>query len=463
MRKILRYVAIFVCLLLNGCLSKGDIFNHQSLSGSSITTMDARQRSILANNVKGINSNPTFLRMCAEPFPDIFTVISSSLSAGLDAEASADQGKIASAKIGAQIAQALKESGASIDRSQTVNLLNMSLYRTCERYMNGIIDEKELKIQAFRDQQAMVSILAIEQLTNLARPAPTKIILDSGFAEANTTIANSNQSVKNTLIKATEEYEKALKLKEEELKNSKQKVKCDFDDTTQQKECDDAAINFNAASQAFIQAQMEYNKTSATSTSTGAQAGSAQSTNIVINDNRKPDGEFLNYHTVKHIADTVLELAKLGTKFDCHQYLAINDPSSQSFRKCDGTDKPDGAEVAIDKSDKVATLKAKECNLKDSEIKFYVQAKKNCDECEKKAEESKVALNTILHKRCERLVSYPIEFMDKDSMPNNNEIRYFDDDKPAAEEIAAKLGVKAKQFNIKSSPHVIEYWVGKNN
>ena len=461
---------VLLCLLLSGCLSKGDIFNHQSLSDSSITTMDARQRSILANRIK---DNPTFLRLCAEPYPDIFTVVSSSLSAGLDAEAGAEKDKSAKLKVAAQIAQALKESGASIDRSQTVNLINMSLYRTCERFMNGGISEAELKFQAARDQQAMVSILAIEQLTNIARPAPTKIILDSGFAEAVASNIVSSEAAKKALDAAKVNYEKTELLKKSALSKSKQTVKCDFDDTVVQKTCTDATDSFNSAGHALNKAQADFDKESSSPISATAKVGSNQTTHIVINDNRKPDVDSLSNETVKHIANAVVKLAEIGTKFDCEQYKAINPPkSSQDSRSCSGTGGSDGEKLGVaeftwssaSEVEKPSTSEVeKKCPaIKNSNIIFYVQAQKNCEKCEKSAEDAKVIINTLLHEKCESLVSYPIEYLDSKNMPNKSEVRYFDEsDKLAAEAIAESLDVKAKYFRLNATSNVVEYWVGK--
>ena len=220
---ILKLTVLLSIIFLTGCA--GDIFRHQSVSGTSITAMDARQRAIIANQfnrtvtetpgANKVKTSEVFMRFCAEPFPDIFTVVSSSLSAGVGAGANVDKEKQnAQANAVATIAAALKESGTAIERSQTVNLLGMSLYRTCERYMNGAITDEELKIQASRDQQAMISILAIEQLTSLARPAPTKIILDGGLAEASAIVNQDNATSKKVLDDAKVNLDTAKQLKD---------------------------------------------------------------------------------------------------------------------------------------------------------------------------------------------------------------------------------------------------------
>lgn len=466
---ILKVAVLLSVIFLTGCA--GDIFRHQSVGGTSITVMDARQRAIIANQFRTVTetssenkvkTSEVFMRFCAEPFPDIFTVVSSSVSAGVGAGATLDKEKQnAQANAVATIAAALKESGTAIERSQTVNLLGMSLYRTCERYMNGAITDEELKIQASRDQQAMISILAIEQLTNLARPAPTKIILDGGLAEAVASNVVSSEAAKKALNAAKANYEKAEKLKKDELSKSKLTDKCVFDDATAKRTCEDATDSFNSAGHALNKAQADFDKESNASISASAKVGSNQTTHIVINDNRKPDIDALSNETVKYIADAVVQLAKIGTKFDRCQYADIN--NIRSIRECNGTDKSDSSMLPVKSLAGTDEKAIKSCaSIKNSNIVFYVQAQKNCDKCEEDAEEAKIIVNTLLRENCESLVSYPIEYLDAKNFPNKSEIRYFDEsDKVMAEEIAATLKVSPKQFRLNASHHVIEYWVGK--
>ncbi len=146
--------------------------------------VDAKQRAILSSATKktttrnGVSSVETLLRTCAEPSPDVFTVLSSSLSASGTFTGAANKNATA------QLATALSEAGANIGlRTQTIQVLRDVMYRTCERYMNGAIGDEEFQIQAARDQRIIVSILAIEQLTGAVRNAPMAI---SATAKADT-------------------------------------------------------------------------------------------------------------------------------------------------------------------------------------------------------------------------------------------------------------------------------------
>lgn len=121
------------------------IFRQRSVSAggvepsAEIVTMDARQRAILSTYQIG---RPQATRFCAEPLPDVFTAISASLAAEAAVTPAAEGTGVTAA-----LAAAIKESASTISRSQTVNLLAQSMYRTCERYMSGAITETDFIIQ----------------------------------------------------------------------------------------------------------------------------------------------------------------------------------------------------------------------------------------------------------------------------------------------------------------------------
>ncbi|MGN2248417.1 hypothetical protein ACFWZ3_17215 [Frateuria sp. GZRR35] len=111
-------------------------------------------------------------RFCAEPSPDVFSVVAQSLSAGGTLSKGADPATLQAAL---NAAFSSSEQGSTIPRTQTVNMLRELMYRTCERYLSGGYDAAELSVQAVRDQRLMVSILAIEQLTGAVAPKPVVI------------------------------------------------------------------------------------------------------------------------------------------------------------------------------------------------------------------------------------------------------------------------------------------------
>lgn len=165
--------------MLNACTAnQNSIYRAQSLSetGTHVITMDAKQRSLLSafRLLDGTGKpNGTAVRaFCAEPSPDVFSVVAQSLSAGGSFGKSADP---ASVQAALDLAFSSAEQGATIPRTQTINMLRELMYRTCERYLSGGYDPTELSLQAIRDQRLMVSVIAIEQLTGAVTPRPAVI------------------------------------------------------------------------------------------------------------------------------------------------------------------------------------------------------------------------------------------------------------------------------------------------
>ncbi|MBX3724476.1 MAG: hypothetical protein KF823_00985 [Xanthomonadales bacterium] len=152
-----------VCLLLSGCARLTSIHRTANLPGDKphAISVDAKQRMVLTQPWS--NQHGTVLRICAEPPPDAFTALATSV--GAEASVSGE----ASADIAAKLATSLSENAATIERSQTINVLREFMYRNCERYLSGAIDSDEFVVQAARDQQLIVQVLAIEQLTGASR------------------------------------------------------------------------------------------------------------------------------------------------------------------------------------------------------------------------------------------------------------------------------------------------------
>jgi len=196
---------IALCALsLSACNS---IYRKGPISGKngSVITVDAKQRHLLINPniynapVKlkngvyyvegggspriGGTSAPLGVRwrICSEASPDVFSAISSSFSA--DADISGTQ------KF--QLGLAIAESASTIERTQTVNLLRESMFRTCERWLSGAIDKETFIIQAARDQRSMVAVLAVEQLTGAVKAQSTII----GGPGTSSSIADGEQVV----------------------------------------------------------------------------------------------------------------------------------------------------------------------------------------------------------------------------------------------------------------------------
>lgn len=204
------FATILMTFMLTACFPRSTVYKATPLdtNKSTVITMDAKQRSILSMPYQS-KGNGSFLlaRFCAEPSPDVFTAIASSLGAAIEAK-----GDIKAETIGlnAKIATTFSENASTIERTQTINILRESMYRTCERYLSGAIDGTELVIQAARDQRTIVSILAIEQLTGVSKAQATAL----------TTVAQAASATENAvklLADAKAALEKAKKTEQEKL------------------------------------------------------------------------------------------------------------------------------------------------------------------------------------------------------------------------------------------------------
>lgn len=181
--------AIWICValaMLNACSATHyTSFRQRPVYKDTASAMlvDAKQRAILVGkeNVKG------FQAFCAEPSPDVFSVVAQALSASGSFGKSADPSTMQAAL---SAAFSSSEQGSTIPRTQTINMLRELMYRTCERYLGGSINSLEMPLQAIRDQRLMVSILAIEQLTGAVTPKPV-VIGAQGAASAGSSASDA--------------------------------------------------------------------------------------------------------------------------------------------------------------------------------------------------------------------------------------------------------------------------------
>lgn len=200
-------ISLFALVMVGfiGCARLNSIYRSENLDKDSahIVSIDSKQRVVLTNPSSkqstvttttttdlGSNSNggktatgasqtktvqtqtdETVLRFCAEPPPDVFTALASSLGA----EVSLSKSATLDTAIATKLAATLSENAATIERTQTVNILREVMYRNCERYLSGAINREEFIVQAARDQQLIVQVLAVEQITGVARAQSTAL------------------------------------------------------------------------------------------------------------------------------------------------------------------------------------------------------------------------------------------------------------------------------------------------
>lgn len=217
------FVIASALISLQGCANLNSVYRHNHLSKPGQTEfVDAKQRAIVAAPVEVwkevvdpnadkriINHHKTMYRICSEPAPDVFSAYAFSGSAKAEKSATG---------VGGQLGMSSAETAATIQRTQTINLMRESMFRTCERYMNGALDPQQMNIQTARDQRMMVATLAIEQLTGVVKTKPTVLSAKAAGVVA----ANASENIKKyeESRKATETAKTALKTKEDAKKTA---------------------------------------------------------------------------------------------------------------------------------------------------------------------------------------------------------------------------------------------------
>jgi len=144
-------------VFLSGCGStiiEGFDFEEKSL------LTDAKVRTVVSRDVDGRRI------VCAEPSPDALVAV---------AQAASAQAQVAGKGAGG-ISFSLSESAASIGiRTATIQLLRDGLYRACEAYANGAIDNFGYALILNKIDDVMVTLLGIEGLTRI--PPATQVAI----------------------------------------------------------------------------------------------------------------------------------------------------------------------------------------------------------------------------------------------------------------------------------------------
>lgn len=117
--------------------------------------------------------NGTASVVCAEPSPDVFTVVGLSIAG----EATFDE------DTNAALRAALSQTGQNIGlRTQTITLLRDMMYRACEAYLGGALDDFRVEVLHQRVQNIALALLAVEQLTGAVQPNFAQIASSAGLA-----------------------------------------------------------------------------------------------------------------------------------------------------------------------------------------------------------------------------------------------------------------------------------------
>lgn len=167
-----RCSVLLVATLLAAC-GGATTFDQFSLEEGLSARMDASQRVVLVSNRGGKNGNRHVV--CAEPSPDSIISASAVLATKLERESTDPESRLLGSA-SAQATLATAQNAAFVGmRTQTIQLLRDGLYRACEAYMNGAIDEMEYNMLLVNMPKVMTALIAIDGLT--ARPAAPAVVV----------------------------------------------------------------------------------------------------------------------------------------------------------------------------------------------------------------------------------------------------------------------------------------------
>jgi len=324
--KSVRVFILAASVVLAGCgANHHSIYRHQSLVLPNLTSLDAKQRVVLAAQSQS-RTGSTQSIFCAEPSPDVFAVIAQSISGGASFGKSADP-KTLQAALSAAFGSA--EQGSNIPRTQTTNMLREMMYRTCERYLSGGISDIELALQAVRDQRLMVSILAIEQLTGVVHSAPIRIGVTAGGSssavEANAAIRLDEQhkrvQQKNDMLKTKQTAYDALNASNkqcEKLAVGADEGSLKEEEKNKHHECRTAFVELEKAKQEQEAAQAHYTQLThaLTGGTTTTVAGALDAVPAIVTG---VNGQ--NSETLMHVASTVKDI--VSQTFDQDEFLLL--------------------------------------------------------------------------------------------------------------------------------------------
>jgi hypothetical protein len=396
--KVLNFTLILTAILSACSANHYSIHQKDQLASDSSTVIavDAKQRFLLSNITESTSGNQSIpkkteirRRFCLEPSPDVFSVLSQSFSGSGSFGQTADPKSI---NIALKAAFSSSESGATISRTQTVNMLKEMMYRTCESYLNGQIDELEYPTIAARDQRIMTSILAIEQLTGTLQQKPV-IIAATGQAttDAISSLENAKKDVDEKKIALTTAQKEFAEIDKPEgtckalLDKKADEIKTD-DDKAKLKDCNDKKNNISKADTELKSSKAHYDailslagKPGVSSTTTGAQSlYSSSSTEI------DKQIEQVRSQTTQAVANVVENIVRMSfvqgdeTSFFCYRALKdknINSEVSNSCLKYIVTKV--NSETLRLKTEMQETRKKEEADKKLSFEKFWEKIKKD--------------------------------------------------------------------------------------
>lgn len=219
-------IAPLLVIFVINCGNFNSIHRDLKVDDGKGALVDIKQRAIIVSE-KTVGFGTSAVRqtvVCTEPSPDALSAYAAELAA------EADVPEVVTARLVSAFQESTSFTGL---RTQSIQLLRDSLYRICEGYMNGALDELQYDILMRRYQKYMVALLAIEQLTGTVR-SPAVTISTEGTAQAAKSISEMRSEIESIDAQIAE--------LEDQKKAAAPEDKAEFDEKINEKLADKAAI-----------------------------------------------------------------------------------------------------------------------------------------------------------------------------------------------------------------------------
>jgi hypothetical protein len=165
--------ALALLFAVSGC--DGDVMHKSGVIHKKIVidngkglSLGARQRTILVSKNGGKDGKRQVV--CVEPSPDVFAVRAASAALATKGVFRGQENTEKGQQSAADAGFSTSESAATISRKQTIQLLRDGLFRLCEAYMNGAVDETQYNVALVNMDKLMASLLAIDTIGGTAFP-----------------------------------------------------------------------------------------------------------------------------------------------------------------------------------------------------------------------------------------------------------------------------------------------------
>lgn len=177
LRRVGFWPAACLLLALTGCANVNSVYRPIYAAEGQGALIDVKQRAILVGKREVDGSGaaytgnaPRQFIICAEPSPDAMSAYAGEFAGRL---ALSPVGEATGKSESLAIQGAMREAASFVGmRTPSVQLLRDAMYRVCEAYANGGIDDAQYELLMRRYQRHIVALAAIDQLTQAVRVPP---------------------------------------------------------------------------------------------------------------------------------------------------------------------------------------------------------------------------------------------------------------------------------------------------